>query len=78
MARAGGLTGNSSGAGLVASLFIIYIFSLRILNTKVMKPFLFLLLALMGMLALFVTNSRSGLILISAFMLINLFSIGKK
>ena len=78
LARAGGLTGNSSGAGLVASLFIIYIFSLRILNTKVMKPFLFLLLALMGMLALFVTNSRSGLILISAFMLINLFFNWKK
>ena len=78
LARAGGLTGTSSGAGLVASLFIIYIFSLRILNTKVMKPFLFLLLALMGMLALFVTNSRSGLILISAFMLINLFFNWKK
>ena len=78
LARAGGLTGNSSGAGLIAAVFLIYMFSLRILNTKTVKPILFLLLILMGGLALFVTNSRSGLILISAFILINLFFNWKK
>lgn len=78
LARAGGLTGNSSGAGLIAAIFLVYIFSLRILNSKAIKPILFLLFVLMGALALFVTNSRSGLILIAAFVLVNLFFNWKK